>query len=677
MIRKFLSAAAVLFITLNIHSQINDYLGLNPEYSMDEFRKGIRSYQDAQYENAIGSFIRALSYDDANNSARYYLGESYRKAGYEKNALYVWNTLLAMGDGNRYLKNKLSYLYNRRGMLTDILVDTGYVLREDIKGYYEGAKTAMFLNPSQIAVGKDNHYYIASFQTGSVVELDANFKMVRSFIPKNPELKKPFGVAVDSENNILVSDFGSDRILKINRFNLVVKTYGYKGIGEGALLGPKYIAVDKYDNVYVIDSGNKRINKYSKDGNIIFSFALQNGVDAGELSGLFLHDGSIYVCDKKNGFINVYDESGNFIRKFGSDYLIKPYDITMDKLGRFIISCEDKVWAYEPSIELWYTVDALGQRLKRGVSVVTDVEDNIVVSDFNSSRVYVMSLERRRYNSLYVSVERVMSAKFPDVHLFVRIEKDDFTTPAGIDASNIAVFENSKVVSAAGMGFTELKNRSNDIAVIYDNSPSMIKNRDEVKSLIDTWMKNSTDTTRVLLSTFDGGVGYVRNELNSTRLQLLDSIDRIAPSQYNDKGEGVKNALYGILSKFSKKSVVIITDGRESGRDFEKFAGEDLILFAMNNDVKINVVTFGEGEMSDTYRTIARKTGGRYLTVYRSPMLKDLFADINKENGKEFIISYRSPTLSRFGKEAVNVEVEVDYNGMKGLGDSVYYPSAR
>ena len=94
-------------------------------------------------------------------------------------------------------------------------------------------------------------------------------------------------------------------------------------------------------------------------------------------------------------------------------------------MGRFIVVCERKVWVYEPQSGLAYVMEAMGERLQRGVSVSVDMEDNILVGDFNSSRLFVMSLERRRYNSMYVNVERIISSKFPDVHLMVRIEKDD------------------------------------------------------------------------------------------------------------------------------------------------------------------------------------------------------------------------------------------------------------
>jgi tetratricopeptide (TPR) repeat protein len=116
-----------------IYSQQID---LSKEYSMSEFRKGIIAFHNGEYELAITFFTKALSYKFDNNLASYFLGESYRKAGYEKNALSVWNNLLAMGFEDRTLKLKISELYFSKGNLSQINITKSFLIKKDLRGLW-------------------------------------------------------------------------------------------------------------------------------------------------------------------------------------------------------------------------------------------------------------------------------------------------------------------------------------------------------------------------------------------------------------------------------------------------------------------------------------------------------------------------------------------------------------
>ncbi|MBR2317584.1 MAG: NHL repeat-containing protein [Spirochaetales bacterium] len=683
--KSFLSVLFLAVFSLSFAQQ-DDIFNLFPEYSKDYFENGVRAFHNTQYEMAISELVKSLSYQNENHLSRLFLGEAYRKAGYEKNALYAWNTLLSMGYENTGLKNKISYLYNRSGMLSDIFVDKNYIIRTDLRGHYEGENRVNFLNPGQIAVGRNNHYYLTSFSTGAVVELDANLEIVRSIMTANPILQKPFGVVEAKDGDIYVSDFAADKVFKINRFNVITQTIGFKGIGEGALLGPKYLTLDEYDNLYVVDSGNQRINKYNTDGIILNSFGNSGEGKLLEPGGMIYKNGEIFIADRKRKEIVVFDVSGNYLRAFGSDYLDVPYDLTIDKLGRFIIVCEKKIWVYEPDSGLTYVMDAIGERLQRGVSISVDMEDNILVGDFNSSRLFVMSLERRRYNSMYVNVERVISSKFPDVHLMVRVEKDDFSVPVGLTSKNITIYENNRHVPIVGLGYTQTLNETSDVALILDNNKKMVQFKDKVGVLIDRWMKSTEGNTNLLLansvdmksSVAKGNINkhraVVSLPLGSSRLEFLDAVEHLSGVDVIDKGEMFKTVFYQMVERFSKKDVVFITNGEETGNDFEQFKIEDVIQFALNNDMRIHVVAFAEGNLSGVYKNMAHRTGGKYLSAYQQSETKDLLTQIEENKGKLYTLSYVSNSISRFGREPIDVEVEINYGGTKGVGTTIYFP---
>ncbi|HRU44554.1 MAG TPA: hypothetical protein P5322_08520, partial [Spirochaetota bacterium] len=134
----------ILILSLSFYLFAENEINLPYEYSLDEFQKGIRAYHNCLYEMAIVNFTKSLSFYNDADLSRYYLGDSYRKAGYERNALFEWNSLLSKGYKERELKSKISHLYNKRGMIDEIFVNKGYLLREDIKGYIDEKSAPLF-----------------------------------------------------------------------------------------------------------------------------------------------------------------------------------------------------------------------------------------------------------------------------------------------------------------------------------------------------------------------------------------------------------------------------------------------------------------------------------------------------------------------------------------------------
>ena len=668
----------VLFLFYSIPFIISQNINLSEEYSLDEFQNGVRSFHNSEYERAITYFFKSLGFDKNNFLAKYFLGESYRKAGYEKNAIFTWNNLLSNGYEERSLRNKLAYLYNKRGNLSEININKNLLLREDLRGYYDDSDTIpIFLKPSQISVDKNNHYYIASFLTGLVVEMDSNLKVIRNHFPLPFKLRKPFGVVVDDEGYLYVSDFENDVIVVFDRKGMLINKIGYKGIGKGAFLGPQYLLFDDNEDLYVVDSGNRRINKYRKNGDILFSFGGGENKDINLIhpAGMFYYNDKIYVCDKGNNKVIVFDKSGNYISTFGEGKLKKPYDITRDKFGRFLILCEKKMWGYEEDNALWYVIDAMGNRLERGISLVLDKENNILVTDYNTSRLFVFSNERERYTNLNVNIEKIFSQNFPDVHVVLNVEKDDFMVPKGITAGNVTVFENSKIVNVIGETYTQLRDDNTDILIIYDKNEGMKKYSKDFNLIADRWLRNKKKNTSVGFISINKSEAILEEDFNSTRLSVLESINNKESASYTDKGAAIKYGIYHMLKRFSKKAIVLVTNSLETGRDFERFELENCLALARNNNIPIYIVSFLDGQLSPVYSYLAEKTNGDYYRAYRTKDLQYLFKRIEETQSKEIVISYNSVSTSRFSKEPISVEVEVNYVGMTGIAKSIYYPA--
>jgi hypothetical protein len=124
-------------------------------------------------------------------------------------------------------------------------------------------------------------------------------------------------VAVDSSDNVYVSDWQNYRIQKFTSNGTFITKWGSKGSGDGqfgsSVGGHPNIpglAVDIVGNVYASDAGNNRIQKFTSNGTFITKWG---SVGSGNLElnapeGLAVDlQGSVYVVDRLNNRIQKYN----------------------------------------------------------------------------------------------------------------------------------------------------------------------------------------------------------------------------------------------------------------------------------------------------------------------------------------------------------------------------------
>jgi tripartite motif-containing protein 71 len=145
---------------------------------------------------------------------------------------------------------------------------------------------------------------------------------INMMIGTSPEDKfsEPKDIAVDSENNFYVSDFGSNKISKYDPAGKLMFSIGEMGNHPGDDKGqlefnqPSGLWVSQNGIVYVSDTFNHRIQVFDAEGNFLkmwsHSFFGPKGITGD-------NNGKIYVVDTGNHKIAVFDENGNFIKEFG------------------------------------------------------------------------------------------------------------------------------------------------------------------------------------------------------------------------------------------------------------------------------------------------------------------------------------------------------------------------
>ena len=118
---------------------------------------------------------------------------------------------------------------------------------------------------------------------------------------------RPNDLAIDSQGNIYVSEYGNNRVQVLDPNHLYLRQFADKS-GPGKLKEPEGIHIAN-DFVYVSDYGNHRIAVFQLSGEFLTSFG-QKGRGRGEFNRprgiVFDCDGFLYVCDWLNDRIQVF-----------------------------------------------------------------------------------------------------------------------------------------------------------------------------------------------------------------------------------------------------------------------------------------------------------------------------------------------------------------------------------
>lgn len=140
------------------------------------------------------------------------------------------------------------------------------------------------------------------------------------------ELASPTGIALDSSGNILIADYGNNRIRMVNAAGVIttVAGNGVSGkLGDGGLAinaelnQPAGVAADSAGNVFIADSGNQRVREVNSAGmiqNIAGTGTAGFGGDGGPATAALLSSPQAVAVDAA-GALLIADSNNNRVRK--------------------------------------------------------------------------------------------------------------------------------------------------------------------------------------------------------------------------------------------------------------------------------------------------------------------------------------------------------------------------
>lgn len=203
--------------------------------------------------------------------------------------------------------------------------------------------------PYGVAV-RNGRVYVGDTVSRSVVLFDLNAKLHSHIGIDDPgSLRMPFGIDIDSHNNVYVLDGTLKR----------VHVYDAKGkfvrmIGQNIKWSrPAGLALDEVRNrIYVVDAGgvdseDHRVRALDLEtGNLLFDIG-KRGDGPGEFNlprdAVVGADGLLYVVDGGNFRVQVFDAEGKFVKTFGAigrqgGQFSRPKEIAADAQGNIYVA---------------------------------------------------------------------------------------------------------------------------------------------------------------------------------------------------------------------------------------------------------------------------------------------------------------------------------------------------
>jgi uncharacterized protein (TIGR03663 family) len=185
------------------------------------------------------------------------------------------------------------------------------------------------------------------------------------------QFTSPRAVAVDGQSRIYVADSGNNRVQVFNPDGSFLRQFGStckldtkegcQGDGRGQFNEPWGIAVDQEGNVYVSDTWNHRVQKFDKDGKFVNQWGVFEST-GGELGKPFAFygprqvtigkDGKVYIMDTGNKRVQAFNPDGSFLTQFGGGGVVD---------GRF----DEPTGIAQDSAGNWYIADAWNRRVQK------------------------------------------------------------------------------------------------------------------------------------------------------------------------------------------------------------------------------------------------------------------------------------------------------------------------
>jgi tripartite motif-containing protein 71 len=319
-------------------AEISEKLDTKTEYNTEntQILKVVRPEHKVKLSTGTEVQARAVTHDYYNEGAKE--AEEKNKETYDLLTKSTSGALLSSGEEKDVRTTTMSYNGQK---------DLGWKLRKP---------TSVTTDPAGLDLIKTTVYEENSKEesTGNVVETKAPAGTSEEVFPPvfsahfggsgsgNGQFNQPWGVALDSSENVWAVDSGNDRVEKFSSSGSFIGAYGKEGTGASEFKEPAGITVNQSThNVYVADKENNRIDELNSSGGFVetIGWGVSDGKSelevckasckagiSGSGNGQFNSPGAVaidshgelLIADQGNDRIEVLSEAGSYISQFGS-----------------------------------------------------------------------------------------------------------------------------------------------------------------------------------------------------------------------------------------------------------------------------------------------------------------------------------------------------------------------
>lgn len=174
--------------------------------------------------------------------------------------------------------------------------------------------------PFGVAIDSHDRILVTDPGTGALVRFDRAGRKMDVIGVKGPvRLKIPLGVSIGPDGTIYVADADLTKVVAFSPKGKLVKVYGH----EGELLNPTDAVVSPDGTrLYVTDSKAHKVVVFNvASGKIVMSFG-SRGTEPGQFNFptalAFSPDGDLFVVDQMNSRVQVFTGEGDVLETFGA-----------------------------------------------------------------------------------------------------------------------------------------------------------------------------------------------------------------------------------------------------------------------------------------------------------------------------------------------------------------------
>jgi len=207
--------------------------------------------------------------------------------------------------------------------------------------------SGLFANPFGVGVDSSDNIYVADTGHRIIQVFDKTGAFLFNFGPSFPggSFVFPFDVAVDSTGRIIVNDCAARHLVVFDLGGNFLSFIGTPGSGPGQIGCSEGLTVDRSDNIYVADSTNGRVQVFDKTGTLqlIIGRFFPGGSFGYPESVAIDSNGRIIVTDLQRGTVSVFDLGGNFLSLIGTPgsgdgQFLRPSGVDVDRLDNIYVS---------------------------------------------------------------------------------------------------------------------------------------------------------------------------------------------------------------------------------------------------------------------------------------------------------------------------------------------------